>query len=317
MTVSVITPIYNGEIYLEKFIKSIKKNTFKDTEYIFIDNNSTDNTVFFLKNLLESTNLSYKILKENRQGAGFARNTGINYAKGDYLIFLDIDDSINPEKIAYDFKIMKENNVDFVFCRALRFYEDGREIKHPIDGIKSGINNPPNLGIIWLKHFFYLQGPGSMFVKKQIVLELGGFHTSRTGEDAFMFIKMGLLYKGYFYDKTFFNYFRHSKSTISSVNLIENGTLLSYFNIRKDLFIDTVIQNNSLSKSIVSKQLQVDILRLNKEGYKIQGLLQDDKLELLKLDFIIFNKLSLLINKMVSKIYYNPFYRLWLKRQMF
>lgn len=312
--VSVITPIFNGEKYLVKFIKNLQDITFKDVEYIFIDNNSTENSITLLNKLLFSTDLNYVVLSEIEQGAGHARNRGIKEAKGKYLVFLDCDDSIDPRKIDYDLEIMKENEVDFVFCRALKIYEDGRQIKHPIGGIKQGVNNPPDLGLIWLKHFFYLQGSGSLLIKKQVVLDLGCFNNSRTGEDAFLFIRMGLVYKGYFYDKTFFNYYRYSDSTISTVNRDKDGTLFSYFNIRKELFKDSIIQHNYISRIILANQIQGDLLKLSKAGYKIKDLIKDDRLKDLKLDFIIFNKLSFLINKVVSKNYYNPFYFIWMRR---
>jgi glycosyltransferase involved in cell wall biosynthesis len=312
-TVSIITPIYNGEKYLENYVENILKMTYKEVEFVFIDNNSTDNSVSKLNTLLEPTNLHYIILTETQQGAGYARNTGIKIAKGEYLVFLDCDDTIDPQKIEYDLKIIHQNDVDFVFCRAIRTYEDGRQLKHPINGIKEGINNPPDLGLVWLTSYFHLQGTGSMFVKKQVVLDLGGFHITKSGEDAFLFIRLGLLYKGYFYDKAWFNYIRYSESTVSMINKNKHGRLMSYFTLRKQLYVDPVILGNPLSKKIVTRQLQSDILKLNKAGYKIKDLLNDEKLKDFKLDFIVFNKLSLFINKFVSKNYHNPFVWIWLK----
>lgn len=314
MKISVITPIYNGESHLDKFIDLLKKITYEDIEYIFVNNNSTDNSISKLKILLQQSNLNYCITNETIQGAGFARNTGIKKAKGEYLAFLDCDDAIEPNKFKYDINLINNFNVDFVFCRALRIYEDGRILKHPIEGIKEGINKEPDLGLVWLKNFFHLQGPGSMLIKKKVVLDLGCFHTTRTGEDAYLFIRMGLLYKGYFYDKTFFYYFRHTKSTVSVVNKEVNGRLLSYFNLRKDLYIDPIIKNNSESQVMLSKQLQSDILNLHRAGLKINDLINDERLRQLNLDFIVFNKLSLFINRLVLKSYHNPFYKIWIKK---
>src|SRR5690554_504857 len=153
MKLSIIIPIYNGESFLEKLIETISAFTFTDFECVFIDNNSTDDSLVLLNKLLQNTAIKYSVLTEEKQGGGNARNTGVKHAKGEYLAFLDCDDVILPEKFEYDFNILKTYDVDFVFCRAKRFYEDGRIIKHPITKIKEGINEPPSLGLLWLRNF--------------------------------------------------------------------------------------------------------------------------------------------------------------------
>ena len=115
MNLSIIIPIYNGAQFLEKLIETILAFTITDFECIFIDNNSTDNSPVLLKKLLETSSLEYSILTEEKKGAGHARNAGINNAKGKYLVFLDCDDIILPEKFEYDFEIFNKYEVDFVF----------------------------------------------------------------------------------------------------------------------------------------------------------------------------------------------------------
>jgi len=314
MKVSVIVPIYNGEKFLEKLIRNITLITYKKVEYIFVDNNSTDNSVLKLKSLLELTEIdNYFILSEDKQGAGNARNKGIEYATGEILAFLDCDDFIDPSKYEVDVEFFKNNvNVDFVFCRALRVYDDGRVFKNPIDGILKGVNLPPKLGLIWLNNYFHLQGPGSILVRKEVVTSLGCFPESLIGEDAFLLIRMGLKYVGFFYDETYFEYYRHSNSTVS-LNNEQNGTLLSYFELKKMLFSDKIVKNNKAALKTLKTQLISDILKLNKIGYKINNLKTDSRLDDLSFNCFIFNSFSLKINKLVSKNYYNPFYWIWFK----
>lgn len=309
MKLSIIIPIYNGALFLERLIQSITAFTFMDFECIFIDNNSTDDSLTILKELLQNASFNYSILTEEKQGAGHARNTGIKNAKGDYLAFLDCDDIILPEKFECDFNILKTHEVDFVFCRAQRFYEDGRIIAHPITRINEGINSPPSLGILWLQNFFLLQGTGSLVIKKNVVESLYGFHSSKTGEDAFLFIIMGLLYKGYFYDKTYFHYFRHPDSTISKSNKNESGSLKRYFELRQNLFNDEIVKNNPIALHILKDQLQTDLLKLHRLGDGVKEL-KGDKLRNLELSAILFNPLSLFINRKIPHIKYNPFFQL-------
>ncbi|WP_310992289.1 glycosyltransferase family 2 protein [Aequorivita marina] len=309
MKLSIIIPIYNGAPFLDKLIQTISAFTITDFECVFIDNNSTDNSVALLNKLLQSAPFDYSILKEEKQGAGFARNTGIKHAKGKYLAFLDCDDIILPEKFEYDFHIFKNHDVDFVFCRAKRFYQDGRVLKHPTTGIKEGINLPPSLGLAWLRNFFALQGTGSLIVKKSVVEKLKGFHTATTGEDAFLFIRMGLLYKGYFYDQTYFHYFRHPDSTISKANKNENGALRRYFELRQHLYNDDIVKDNPIAMHILKEQLQTDILKLHRLGDNINTL-KTEKLKRIKLSAILFNPFSLFINRRIPHIKYNPFFQL-------
>lgn len=310
MKLSIIIPVYNGIVFLERLMETIVAFTFTDFECIFVDNNSTDNSVATLKQLLKTSSFDYQILSEKNQGAGYARNTGIKHAKGKYLAFLDCDDIILPVKFEHDFKIIKRYEVDFVFCRAQRFYGDGRTFKHPIKEIKEGVNLAPNLGLIWLRNFFSLQGPGSLVVKKQVIENLGGFHTSMTGEDAFLFIKLGLENNGYFYDKPLYHYFRHKNSTISASNKSDNGALTRYFELRKNLFVDPIIQRNHRAVQILKQQLQTDVLKLHNEGRSLKEIKTDETLAGMKFTKVMFNPLSLLINRYVPHIKYNPFYQM-------
>lgn len=295
---------------MEKLVETIVAFTFTDFECIFIDNNSTDDSLATLKKLLQNTSLNYSILSEEKQGAGHARNTGIKVAKAEFLAFLDCDDIILPEKFEYDFNILEKHEVDFVFCRSERFYDDGRILKHPITGIKGGVNSPPSLGILWLKNFFLLQGTGSLVARKNVVEEIGCFHTSYTGEDAFLFIRMGLLYKGYFYDRTYFHYLRHRKSTISKSNKEQNGALKRYFELRQNLFTDDIVRRNPLAINILKEQLQIDLLKLQQAGKDIKALLENEKLNDLEISFLLFNPISLFINRRVPHIKYNPFFQI-------
>ncbi len=310
MKLSIIIPIHNGEPFLEKLIGTINAFTFSDFECIFIDNNSTDDSMASLKNLLKNSSFVHSIVTEEKQGAGYARNTGIKIAKGEYLAFLDCDDVILPDKFKIDFDILLKHDVDFVFCRSKRFYDDGRIVKHPISGIFEGVNVPPTLGLIWLKNFFLLQGTGSLVVRKNVIESLNGFHTSLTGEDAFLFIRMGMKFKGYFYDKTYFHYYRHKQSTISKSNKDINGALKRYFELRQNLYSDEIIRSNTVATHILMEQLQTDLLKLHQSGKNINGLIKNEKLNDLKLSYLLFNPFSLFINRFVPHIKYNPFFQI-------
>lgn len=91
MKISVIMPVYNGEKFLERSIKSVAKQTIDDIELICVDDGSTDNSLNILKKLQKEYDF-IKILTQENQGSGKARNYGIDEACGEYIGFLDADD---------------------------------------------------------------------------------------------------------------------------------------------------------------------------------------------------------------------------------
>ena len=113
--VSVIIPFYNNYKYFQKCISSVKSQTYKNIEIIIINDGSDINLKKKLDSLKKIKNIKIKIihLKSNR-GVSFARNVGIQNAKGKLIAFLDSDDEWKPNKLVYQINIMKKNNLKFI-----------------------------------------------------------------------------------------------------------------------------------------------------------------------------------------------------------
>lgn len=92
--ISVIVPIYNVEKYLQECLDSIINQTFKDIEIICVNDGSTDSSLEILNKYAEQDQ-RIKIINQNNQGLSAARNTGIKYANGEYISFIDSDDYID------------------------------------------------------------------------------------------------------------------------------------------------------------------------------------------------------------------------------
>lgn len=95
---SIIIPAYNVEQYIEEAIKSVLEQEFKNYELILIDDCSTDNTKSILEKYKSEKTKVYSTNKNTGTAAG-PRNVGLNYATGEYIIFLDGDDKLYNNKV--------------------------------------------------------------------------------------------------------------------------------------------------------------------------------------------------------------------------
>ena len=96
--ISFIIPVKNGEKYIKRCLDSILIQKYDNYEIVIIDNESTDKTKNIILNEYCYDNIKYYYL--NKSGVGIARNYGIKKADGDYIIFIDVDDYIEPDTIS-------------------------------------------------------------------------------------------------------------------------------------------------------------------------------------------------------------------------
>lgn len=99
MLFSVIVPVYNSHEYLQKCLESISKQVFQDYEVLLVDDGSTDRSPSICHQYC-MTNQHFRYIRRNENGgASAARNTGIDNAAGDYIIFVDNDDWLIDEHV--------------------------------------------------------------------------------------------------------------------------------------------------------------------------------------------------------------------------
>ncbi len=106
--VSVIVPTYNEEKYLEETLLNVRSQTYKNIEIIVSDGCSTDRTTGVAKKHADCV-----IVKKTNIAA--ARNLGARYAKGDILVFLDADSSLEPVWIESTLKFFRKTDADIIF----------------------------------------------------------------------------------------------------------------------------------------------------------------------------------------------------------
>ena len=115
LKVSVIMPNYNNSKYIEEAINSALEQTLQDIEIIVIDDCSTDNSLEILQKIQAKHPDKVRIVQnEVNLGAGLSRNVGIDIARGEFIKFLDADDTIDKDVLETMYNSAKENNVKAV-----------------------------------------------------------------------------------------------------------------------------------------------------------------------------------------------------------
>ncbi|MDD3648076.1 MAG: glycosyltransferase family A protein [Candidatus Dojkabacteria bacterium] len=106
---SVIIPVLNEENFIPKLLKSLNEQTFKNFEVIVVDNGSKDSTPKVINELEDSLKYPIKIVHCKEKGISYARNFGVEYAKGEYLIFFDADGVISGKWLEIAHKLFEKN----------------------------------------------------------------------------------------------------------------------------------------------------------------------------------------------------------------
>lgn len=127
--VSMIIPVYNVEKYLNKCLNTVINQTYKNLEIILIDDGSTDGS-YKICDEWENTDKRVKVIHKKNQGLGMARNTGLEYANGEFVMFVDSDDFLEFNAVEKLFNAIKES--DTVFCGHTVYYGEDKLEKKPI-----------------------------------------------------------------------------------------------------------------------------------------------------------------------------------------
>lgn len=123
--ISIIVPVYNADKYLYNCLYSLVNQTYKNIEIIVINDGSTDNS----EQIIKKFKYKYKnviALYEDNKGVSYARNKGIELAKGKYLMFVDSDDYVSTTIIEEMYNVMIEKNVNLVQCDFVK----GKDLKY-------------------------------------------------------------------------------------------------------------------------------------------------------------------------------------------
>ena len=124
--VSIIVPVYNTEKYLPKCLDSILAQTFADFECLLIENGSNDNSGKICDDYA-AKDFRIKVVHQKGKGVSFARNTALDMASGQWIVFVDSDDWIEPDLVETALKTAEEHPADIIQWNYVS--EGGKEVR--------------------------------------------------------------------------------------------------------------------------------------------------------------------------------------------
>ena len=212
--VSIVTPCYNGEKYLERFLKSILNQSYENIELIFINDGSTDHTEEIIKEYkkefdLHNIGLTY-LLQENA-GQAAALNNGLKYVQGDYLLCMDSDDEISENFVKCRVRFLQENSAYVYCCGKVEFIKNGSiQIKEKRKECENRLSFFED--ILFVKDVFF-SGYLMKIDALDKVIEKREIYTGRGGQNAQILLPLAWYYGEPGYVKeSIYKYYIHSES---------------------------------------------------------------------------------------------------------
>lgn len=250
-TFSIIIPVYNAQKTISRSIESVLLQEMQDFELILVNDGSSDNSLQICKKY-ENDNHKIRVIDKENGGVSSARNEGINNSNGEYIVFLDSDDTISAQLLTLFYKSIKERNVDLVFCnftivtstQRLSNVVNVKEVcsKKDISNQFEELYNSNLLNCCW----------GKCFKRDLIKCK---FNTNiQLGED-FLFVLNYLKNAKtvYYLNKELYDYYFFSDSTLSftgGIKRLEN--LYEVYNQSKDI-LQEVFETNCFEYAIERK----------------------------------------------------------------
>lgn len=176
--VSVIIPVYNVEKYLAECLDSICNQTLSELEIICVNDGSTDSSLEILKRYA-AIDKRIVVLSQENGGLSVARNTGIKFAKGEYIYFCDSDDKLDVKALEVLYNRAQNDNLDMLYFDAEAFFESA-EVEKQFASYKTyykrknnyqGIYSGKKLFNELLKNKDYLPAAWINFVKTDFILK--------------------------------------------------------------------------------------------------------------------------------------------------
>ena len=291
---SVVIPLYNKENYIAKTVNSVLKQTYNNFEIIIVNDGSTDNSF----NTIKAINTSkIRLIDQDNQGVSVARNKGISASKGNYVVFLDADDSWYPNHLLEFKKAIEYYPNHIVFCTNYEFNFKNKETKHP--KFSTHLNSDYTVISDFFKSSMKncIAMTPAICIKKSILNPDFLFDPKiKSGQDTDLWIRLGLKFNFIFINKTTSKINRSVSNSLSKSNLIDHR----YYMVKKNKNHN---KNKSLNKYLDYNRFSIALqYRRAKEFKKFTTLTHEIDKKDLSLKQKIILQLPLCIIKILDQI---------------
>lgn len=243
MMLSLIIPIYNASTYLAFSLESLLSQPFQDFELILVDDGSTDDSASIC-DAYAAKDDRIKVLHEAHHGVAHSRQVGLETAKGEYILYVDADDQVEPGMVAdmYHEAVMKK--ADLVICDYRELTHEGevycKQEPTALDGVAvlEDILDGKLYGALWNK----------MMRREWLMKTKASFPQELTMREDLIFLSQCLPYaqKIAYIAKAYYGYERRNTSALTSNYLNESP---SYYD-QESLWVSLILKNKFLSNSI-------------------------------------------------------------------
>lgn len=233
--VSVVIPYYNNEKTILRAVKSALFQTYRNLEIIIIDDGSKDNSYCIVCDFLEKVDNSKKIkhIQQKNQGPSVARNQGILSAEGEFIAFLDADDSWEQNKLELQMEILNsDDSIDMISCNFNIISQDGTINKHYF--VKDKLTKIEFKKMLY-KHYY---ATPCVIAKKNALISCGMFNENQHFmEDSLLFTKICRDYNAYMTNDFLVNTYKNSfgESGLSGqLNKMQKYEYINFLTLYKD-----------------------------------------------------------------------------------
>ncbi len=287
--VSLIVPIYNVGEYVEKCLRTIQNQTFKDFEVLIINDETKDNSAEIAQKFCDSDS-RFHLLNKKNGGLSDSRNYGLNYANGEYVAFIDGDDYIHKDYLKVLYNACINNDADISYCRfKYSYFKSGITLRNPISAKKGVLKKEEALNLLIRDNFLHNYAWNkmyrlSLFKDNNITYPNMYFEDIATSPKLFLHANKLAITDNYlyYYIKRF-------------------GSIMSTMNARKinDYFLSVLIIRNYLQYNRVYETYKDSVLSFAKKAYNI------NKYSIVKQHIFKFDFRKMKTNLKTNKKIYN------------
>lgn len=254
MKLSLIIPIYNASTYLASSLESLLSQTFQDFELILVDDGSTDDSASIC-DAYTAKDDRVKVLHEVHHGVAHSRQVGLETARGEYVLYVDADDQVEPDMIADMYQEAVSKKADLVICDYWELTHEGevycKQEPTALDGVAvlEDVLSGKLYGALWNK----------MMRREWLLRTKAAFPQQLTMREDLIFLSQCLPYasKIAYIPKAYYGYERRNTSALTSHYVKESP---AYYT-QECLWVDLILRNQFL-KEATRQRLEQYLMQL-------------------------------------------------------